>query len=102
MDEDRILAALAEIGRQQRLDREAMIEFRTQVMDKFERMGNRLTGIQDDFSVAMASSSTATRLQRDARTDVIDLFETMNTVHRQIRRLRTEVDELKGNGPRGA
>ena len=102
MDEDRILAAIADIRREQRLDladlRTEATTFRTQVMDRFDRIEGRLTELRDDVTVNMGAASTALRQHKEARTEVLDLMETMTVIHRQVRRLRTEMDELKKPG----
>ena len=40
----------------------------------------------------------ALRQHKEVRVDVLDLVETMTAIHRQVRRLRTEVDEMRKSG----
>ena len=99
MDEDRILAAIVEGRREQRLEiadlRQEVLQLRTQVMDRFDRVENRLTDMGDDITVAMAAATTALRQQKEVRTETLDLVETMTVIQRKVRRLRTDVDEIR-------
>ena len=75
MDEDRILAAIAESSRENRLQIELLrrefrtdltafrtefVTFRTEVMSRFERIEDRLTWMADDIKVNMLAVNAET------------------------------------------
>ena len=72
-----------------------MVQFRTEVMGRFDRVEDRLTEMRDDVTVAMGAATTALRQHKEVRVEVLELVETMTAIHRQVRRLRTDVDEMK-------
>ncbi len=106
MDEDRILAAIAESSRDNRPHTEALstqltglrtefTTFRSEVMSRFERVEDKLALMADDITVnmlAVNAETTKRHADQEATRTLVDMMRVMN---RQIRRMRTELDELK-------
>ena len=99
MDEDRILAAIAESSRENRLHNESirteLTTLRTEVMTRFERIEDKLTSMADDITVNMLAVNAENTKRNADREEVRTLVEMITVINRQMRRMQTELDELK-------
>ncbi len=100
MDEDKVLAAIAQLGAHMAegfmLAESDVKQLRVDLMGKLEQVQNELTAMRDDVAVAGFAAMRAVKRTDSDREDARDLNELVNTVLRSVMRLRTEVDELKG------
>jgi phage-related tail protein len=64
--------------------------------DGFGRIENKLTAIQDDIAVAMASSDQMQRVNANTRADLRSIQEQVSIMWKQVKRLETRVDDIEG------
>jgi chromosome segregation ATPase len=76
---------LAELGRT-----------RSDIMERVERLENAVTLIRDDIAVNMGAVEAVERANDNTRADVRSLHEPMSIMWKQIKRLQTEMREIKG------
>jgi chromosome segregation ATPase len=76
---------LAELGRT-----------RSDIMERVERLENAVTLIRDDIAVNMGAVEAVERANDNTRADVRSLHEQMSIMWKQIKRLQTEMREIKG------
>ena len=84
-----ILAMLATLERGQ-------VSLRADIIGKLEKIENELTAIRDDIGVNMGRADAVERSNENIRADVRSMQEQMTVHWRQIKRLETNVRELKG------
>ena len=85
-------------GMEQRLAgrfEQGQTDLRTAVMDRFERIENRLTTLLEDVGVNMGAVLHNNRSRTDERRQNDDLFQLVLRMEQQILRLQTDVEELK-------
>ena len=70
-------------------------ELRTTMMERFERVEDKLTSLFEDVSVNMMAVTRQHDLRAAERADVEQLIKLVLRMEVQILRLRTDVDELK-------
>jgi chromosome segregation ATPase len=86
--------------RQTRLeDRQARLEagqtsLRVDLMDRLEDMN---TKIRDDIAVNFGTADAVRRANDNTREELRALSDVVSVMHRQINRLQTEVEQLKGS-----
>lgn len=106
MSDSHIMAALAEprIGLGEitsRLDRldNGQNQIRVAIMDRIERLENRLTEQHDDTTVAMGSGGLAERIAENTREILLINTGVLNTVTHKPQRLQTQMQELLEKKP---
>jgi hypothetical protein len=96
MTDDPILAALARLEAGQGAIVVEQTRLRVDMMGKLEAIQNALTGIRDDIGVNMGSADRAILANDHTRDEVRLLGEQMSAMWRQIKRLESDVRELRG------
>jgi hypothetical protein len=69
---------------------------RAAIMDRVERLENRVTEVRDDIAVAMGSSDQVKRANENTRADLRSMQEQVSVMWKQIKRLETRVDSIEG------
>jgi methyl-accepting chemotaxis protein len=77
--------------------RGAIDTLRMDLSQRLDRQQDALTSIRDDISVAMGRADYAADLTKNLRSEVQGLSDQLTAVVRQVRRLQTEMRELKGD-----
>ncbi len=109
MSDDRVLAALtrleegvarvqeeqAKLRESQTRLRDDQTKLRVDLMERIDRLENRLTTIQDDIGVNMGAVSTAFDRKVGTRKEVDSTGLLVAAMMRQIHRLQTDVEHLK-------
>lgn len=81
----------------ERTDREAQItRYRTDIMDRMDRLENSLTAIRDDIAMNYGTANAVRRANDNTRDEVRNLHDVVQVLERQIQRLQTDVRGLKG------
>ena len=73
----------------------ALNRFRADVMGKLEKIENELSAIRDDIGVNMGRADAVDRSNERIRADVRSMHDQLVIHWRQIKRLETEVRELR-------
>ena len=66
------------------------------INDGFEHVGNKLTEIRDDITVAMGTADQVRRVHDNTRDEVRGLHELLSIMQKQILRLEAQVSDLRG------
>jgi len=75
--------------------RDDQTKLRVDLMERIDRLENRLTTIQDDIGVNMGAVSTVFDRQVGTRKEVDSTGLLVAAMMRQIHRLQTDVEDLK-------
>jgi peptidoglycan hydrolase CwlO-like protein len=70
---------------------------RSAIMNRVDRLENRITEIHGDMEVAMGSTEAAQRVNDNTRADLRTLGEQMSVMWKQIKRLESQVRDITGN-----
>jgi hypothetical protein len=71
---------------------------RAAIMDRVERLENRITEVRDDIAVAMGSSDQMQRANDNTRADLRSMQDQVSVMWRQIKSLEIRIDGIEG-GP---
>jgi hypothetical protein len=74
---------------------QTQLALRVEVMERADRLGDRLSAVGDDIAVNLAAADYARRVNDNTRDEVRDLFKIVSNMMRQIQRLQTEVNDLR-------
>lgn len=84
-----VLAALARLETGQ-------TQLRVDLMARMDGLANRLTAIQDDIAVNFGASENVRRANDHTRDELRAMGDMVASIERQVLRLRSEMDDLKG------
>jgi peptidoglycan hydrolase CwlO-like protein len=70
---------------------------RSAIMNRVDRLENRITEIHNDIEVAMGSTEAAQRVNDNTRADLRTLGEQVSVMWKQIKRLESQVRDITGN-----
>jgi len=76
--------------------REGQTALRVDMMGRIERLENHITGIRDDIGVNMGRADRAHEAVVNARSDVLHLSQELSIMWRQIKRLESDIRDIKG------
>ena len=76
-----------------------LIRTRTDVMERIDRMQDALTARQEGEVVTLGVAERAERMAKATQDDVRIISEQVTAMFRQIRRLQSDVEALRGGGP---
>ena len=99
MSEDqaaRILAALDRLEAGQAKLEAGQVQLRVDLMARIDRVQDTLTTVRDDITVVMGRADQAHRAADNVRDELRALNEVVTGVIRQVRRLQSDVRELRG------
>jgi len=88
MSDDPVLAALARLEAGQ-------ISLRVDLMARMDRLADALTLIRDDIAVNMGAAEAMERANDNTRADLRTLGEQVSVMWKQIKRLQTDMREIK-------
>jgi hypothetical protein len=90
-----ILAALADI-RAQMATRDDLGRLRADLMARMDGLANNLTNIRDDIAVNHGTADSVRRANDNTRDELRNLGDVVMAMERQILRMKTDIEELKG------
>ncbi len=73
-----------------------MLNLRVDVMTTIEEIQDSLTRIRDDIAVNMGAVDMAREVNDNTRADLKQMREQMSIMWKQLKRLQTDVDGLRG------
>ena len=76
--------------------RTSQTSLRVDLMERMDRLDNQVTGIRDDIIVNMGRVDHVDEALINTRGDVQHLFREMSVMWRQVKRLQSEVREIRG------
>jgi chromosome segregation ATPase len=82
-------------GRQAGLEA-GQAKLRGDLMDRMDRLENNLTAIRDDIAVNHGTVDQVRRANDNTREELRSLGDVVMAMERQILRLKTDVEDLKG------
>jgi hypothetical protein len=94
----RILATLDRLEAGQEGLRTGQDRLRADLMERMDRLQHAVDLVRDDITVNYGSSDNALRIAKGASDEVRGLGEILTTMRRQITRLQTDVEQLRGGG----
>lgn len=95
-DTQRILAALERLETKQDKMGTDMMATRTAIMDRIDRLQHKADQTHDDIAVNFGNTDRVERIARGAVDDTRTTSEILRVMQRQIMRLETDLDHLKG------
>jgi acetyl-CoA carboxylase alpha subunit len=102
MDENAILAALSrlEAGQASVESRLTSVEagqtrLRVDLMERMDRMENKMTALRDDMVVNLGSNDAVKRANENTRESLRALEDVVSVIHRKVMRLETQVQNLE-------
>ena len=95
-DTQRILAALERLEAKQDKMGTDIMATRTAIMDRIDRLQHKVDQTHDDIAVNFGNTDRVERIARGAVDDMRNTTEILRVMQRQIMRLETDVDHLKG------
>jgi regulator of replication initiation timing len=79
--------------------RTSQTNLRVDLMERMDRLDNQVTGIRDDIIVNMGRVDHVDEALINTRGDVQHLFREMSVMWRQVKRLQSEVRDIRGEAP---
>jgi hypothetical protein len=76
--------------------RDDLIAVRTALMDRIDRVQHAVDLLRDDIVVNYGAASRTERIAKGASDETRALADEVHAMQRQIARLRTDIDELRG------
>jgi hypothetical protein len=92
MSDDPMQAVLAALARLEA----GQVQLRVDLMARLDRMQDTITAIRDDIAMNYGTAEHVRRANDNTRDELRALADTQMAMLRQIQRLRTDLDELKG------
>ena len=72
---------------------------RVDLMERMDRLGDQIISIREDITVNMGAVDSVRMANEGTKAELRALGEMVFTMHRQMRRLQTQVEELSGRPP---
>jgi hypothetical protein len=102
MSDDPVLAALARLeaglgnvtSRMDRLE-DGQTQLRTDLMERIDRLQHTVDSVKDDIVVTYGANDRIERIAKSASDETRALGEVVRAMQRQIKRLQTDVDQLR-------
>ncbi len=90
---------LATLQRDQAALQQNQTVLRVDLMARMDRLGDQITSIREDITVNMGAVDSVRTANEGTKAELRALGEMVFTMHRQVRRLQTQVEELSGKPP---
>jgi hypothetical protein len=91
-----VLAALGRLEAGQASLQAGQAKLRGDLMERMDRFENKLTAIRDDIAVNHGTADQVRRANDNTREELRSLGDVVMAMERQILRLKTDVEDLKG------
>jgi hypothetical protein len=91
MSDDPVLAALARLEA-------GLTKLRTDLMERIDRLQHTVDSVKDDIVVTYGANDRTERIAKSASDETRALGEVVRAMQRQIKRLQTDVDQLRDGG----
>jgi hypothetical protein len=75
---------------------DAQTSLRVDLMARMDRLEDMNTKIRDDIAVNFGATDAVRRAHDNTREELRSLSDVVSVMHRQISRLETDVEQLKG------
>ena len=95
MSDDPVLTALARLEAGQAALRADLLAARADLMERMDRLQNAILAMQDDITVNFGRADRTGHIARGASDEVRALGAEVAAMERQIRRLRSDLDDVR-------